>query len=207
MNYETRSYNGTELRAGDIDGEKPTLQGYAAVFDQYSETMKLLGKSFKEIIKPGAFTKSLESRDVHALFNHDSNLVLGRKRAGTLRITEDQTGLAVEIDPPNTGYARNLMESVKRGDISQMSIGFRCNEDVWRKEEDVWIRELREVELYEVSPVVFPAFSDTTIALRSLELANKQQDNVLALELKEKDAYLQEQFTRKRKLLALLILS
>lgn len=142
----------------------PVLVGYAAVFDELSEEMW----GFQERIAPGAFAKSLGG-DVRALFNHDPNLILGRTRSKTLRIKEDQRGLLVEIDPPDTQLARDLVVSMRRGDVDQMSFGFRTKKDSWDEVNGKVIRTLIDVELFDVSPVTFPAYPQTDIAVRSLE--------------------------------------
>jgi uncharacterized protein len=148
----------------DEEGRK--LVGHAAVFNTETD----LGW-FREMIAPGAFKDSIQVDDVRALFNHDSNFVLGRNKAGTLTLREDDLGLAVEIDPPDTQWARDLMHSMERGDISQMSFGFeiKSSEDQeWREEEGKKdLRIVKRAKLWDVSPVTFPAYPDTDIAVRS----------------------------------------
>lgn len=115
-------------RRGDSD--IPTLVGYAAKFDQVTD----IGGFFNEVIRKGAFTGTIEDKDdVRALHNHDQNIVLGRTGPGTLRLKEDETGLRVEIDPPDTQQARDLMVSIDRGDIDQMSFGFTVEEEKWNR--------------------------------------------------------------------------
>lgn len=163
---EARCLAAAELRAEDVDG-RPQIRGYAAVFNSLSEDLG----GFREVIRPGAFARGLAKADVRALINHDRNLVLGRNTAGTLRMLEDSRGLRVEVDPPDTSYARDLMESMKRGDISGMSFRFYVDEDgdEWRSEPDGVIRELRSVSIDDVSVVTYPAYPDTTVAVRSLD--------------------------------------
>ena len=101
-----------------------------------------------------------------ALWNHDTNHVLGRTTAGALRLDEDGHGLKVEIDPP--GSAAGFVESIERGDVSQMSFGFKVLEDRWDEDEEGQdIRTLLRVKLYEVSPVAFPAYPDTEVGVRA----------------------------------------
>jgi HK97 family phage prohead protease len=153
---------GLELRA---DGQKPMIRGYAAVFDKPSEPMGWDG-GFTEIVKPGAFTKSLQESDVRALWNHNPEQILGRTTSGTLRLSEDATGLAVEIDPPD--WASAYVESIRRGDVTQMSFGFRAVKDRFSTTSDGnTVRELVEVRLYDVSPVAFPAYPDTSVEARA----------------------------------------
>lgn len=148
-----------------MDGESGKITGYAAVFDKPTE----LWSGFQEVVRPGAFAKTIRESDVRALFNHDPNFVLGRNTAGTLRLWEDTKGLGYEIEPPDTEFAKGLVESLRRGDISQSSFGFWVVKE--RRTEDnaagVTTRELLEVELQDVSPVTFPAYEDTQAMVRS----------------------------------------
>jgi len=158
-----------EVRAA-ADGAPAKIVGHAAVFNSAAE----IGSSFREQIMPGAFADSIGSDDVRALFNHDPNYVLGRNTAGTLRMSEDDIGLAIEVDPPDTQWARDLMVSIGRGDISQMSFGFCALEETWDYAEDgSATRTLKKVRLFDVSPVTYPAYDDTDVAVRSLEQFRK----------------------------------
>ena len=154
-----RRYMPSELRVeGD---ESPKIRGYAAVFGELSENLG----GFREKISAGAFAKSLDA-DVRALWNHDPGVVLGRTKSGTLRLEEDERGLFVEIDPPTE--ARSYIESIQRGDVDQMSFGFRVVKDAWEQTDDYSIRTLIEVDLFDVSPVTFPAYPQTSVAIRSV---------------------------------------
>ena len=161
---ERRAFGVVEIEVR-AEGASPMIRGHAAVFEKLSEDLG----GFREKIAPGAFANSLAG-DVRALFNHDANLVLGRTTAGTLRLSEDKKGLAVEIDPPDTETARHIMESMRRGDVTQMSFGFRTIKDQWERgaagKPDT--RTLLDVELFDVSPVTFPAYPQTDVAVRSL---------------------------------------
>ncbi len=152
-----------EVRATENDSEPAVLVGYAALFGELSEDLG----GFQERIAPGAFSKSLGG-DVRALFNHDPNLIIGRTRSGTLKLSEDQRGLRAEITLPNTSAARDLLESVRVGNVDQMSFGFRTISDNWEDHEGKIVRTLLEVNLFDVSPVTFPAYPQTEIAKRSL---------------------------------------
>jgi HK97 family phage prohead protease len=123
---------------------------------------------FREEIAPGAFSDSL-GEDIRALMNHNTGIVLGRTRANTLRLFEDATGLGFELDLPETTAGRDLAESIRRGDITQMSFGFETLSDEWRMEDKAEIRTLKKIRLFEISPVAFPAYPQTEVALRSLE--------------------------------------
>lgn len=155
-----------EVRVEDGETDDPIITGYAAVFEQWS--LDLGG--FREIIHKGAFSKTLkDGADVRSLFNHDSNIVLGRTTANTLKVEEDEKGLRVEIKPPKTRTVEDLvLTPMRRGDINQMSFGFRTVKDVWGKDETGHFRELQEARLYEVSPVTFPAYPQTSVQVRSV---------------------------------------
>jgi HK97 family phage prohead protease len=147
----------------------PTLRGYAAVFDSETD----IAGMFRERIARGAFADAITkaSADVHALFNHDPNLVLGRMKAGTLRIAEDDKGLSVEIDPPDTQDARDLIAKIERGDIDQMSFAFtmRGGRQSWDDSRKPPLRTIEQVgDLYDVSVVTRGAYPTTDVGVRSL---------------------------------------
>jgi HK97 family phage prohead protease len=152
----------TELRS--VESETPALEGYAALFDTLSE--ELWG--FRERIAKGAFAKTIKADDIRFLFNHNADHVLGRNRAKTLSLNEDDQGLKFRV-APGTQFAGDLAESVKRGDIDQCSFGFYVVTDNWKKENGVIVRTLEEVELFDVSLVTYPAYKDTTASVRSAQ--------------------------------------
>lgn len=168
----TRDFDITGLTTRDVDeGNVNVISGYAAVFN--SKT--LIGDYFEETINPGAFSKTLATGggdgDIRALFNHDWGNVLGRTQSGTLRLEEDERGLKFEVDLPNTSVARDLVESMKRGDINQCSFGFIPTEEIWDYASEPMVRTINEVKLFEVSVVSLPAYDDTEVSLvRSKEL-------------------------------------
>jgi hypothetical protein len=155
----------TEVRANDT-GNGWKLTGYAAVFDSEAS----LG-NFTERIARGAFRKVLKRAelDVAALFNHDQNLILGRTTNGTLTLREDPRGLVYEVDVADTSYGRDLKVLLERGDVTQSSFAFRVKSDgqQWSEGEDgTLIRTITEFDdLLDVSPVVYPAYADTTSAV------------------------------------------
>lgn len=165
---EMRTFDITNLttREGD-EGNQNVISGYAAVFN--SKTV--IGDWFEEIINPGAFSKAIAGGDVRALFNHDWGNVLGRTKSGTLKLEEDERGLKFEVELPNTTVARDLKESMQRGDINQCSFGFYPTEESWDYSTEPALRTINEVELFEVSVVSLPAYDETEVALvRSKEL-------------------------------------
>ncbi len=165
MSLEYRSFAIVPEIEERADNGLPRLRGHAAVFNSLSEPMY----GFREQIAPGAFAESIGKDDIRALWNHDTSHVLGRKSAGTLILTEDERGLAVDINPPNTTWAKDLLISIKRGDITQMSFGFRVLTDSWAKVDGDEVRTLEKVQLFEVSPVTFPAYSATDISTNSAD--------------------------------------
>lgn len=161
--WETRTI-GIEGRAELSEDRR--IRGYAIVF--HRKSLDLGG--FKEIILPEAVDRTLrENLDVRAYFDHDSSKVLGRTRAGTLRLDKDPHGLRVEISPPNTTLAKDIIVSIKRGDITGMSFRFQTITDDWHMEDGLPIREVSDMIIGEVSVVSEPAYEDTAVAVRSLQ--------------------------------------
>jgi len=164
---ETRFVKGTELRLTG-DDKDPVLSGYIAVFNQLSEDLG----GWKEKIAPGAFAETVKIHDIRALWNHENDLVLGRNTAGTLELSEDETGLAFKNRPPDTSWFRDRVVSLKRKDVTGSSFGFYTDLDEKSTEPDgTRIRILKKVTLVEVSPgVTFPAYRQpkTELACRSV---------------------------------------
>ena len=172
-----------EIREGE-DDEGKKIRGHAAVFDKLSQDLG----GFKEIIHSGSFLATIKKDDIRALFNHDSNLILGRNKAGTLTITEDNEGLYYEVEPPDTTYANDLMVSIERGDVTQGSFAFniagKSGETwevdgkkvdmgeafmaMWGDEKKQVVRHVWKARLYDVSPVTYPAYTETDVKIRSI---------------------------------------
>ena len=171
---ETREFEiALELRE---EGDEMTLTGYAALFNSRSENLG----GFTEVIAPGAFSRSLKSRnDVKLLWNHDTSAVLGSTRAGTLKLEEDARGLKVTASLPNTTHGRDARELVKRGDVTGFSFGFTIpgrGGDEWNSEGTE--RTLKSVRLHEVSLTPFPAYTATngTAQMRGLDKVAKRAE-------------------------------
>lgn len=163
----------TVLLRAEESGSGRKAVGYASVFNSWTTLYKSPYSEVREVIRPGAFRNAIaEGQDVRALWNHDSNHPLGRTTAGTLRLSEDGHGLKVVIDLPDTTVGRDLIVSMGRGDVSQMSFAFipRKGGEVAgrRREGDVEINEvqIKDVDLFDVSIVTYPAYEDTRVALR-----------------------------------------
>jgi HK97 family phage prohead protease len=161
-----------EVRAAGSDDGARTVVGYAAVFN--SET-DICGY-WTEVIAPGAFSRSLGENDVVALCSHDTGRVIGRQSAKTLRIEEDDKGLKVEIDLPDTTDGRDLAVLIERGDITGMSFGFCTRKQEWDETVDPPKRTILDVDLLEVTVTAFPQYTDTEIGLRSLEGARQERE-------------------------------
>jgi hypothetical protein len=164
MNRENRQLRtaATEFQTRE-DGEELTIEGYFAVFNSDYD----LGWGMSESIAPGAFTSSLAG-DIRALVNHDTTLVLGRTSAHTLEVRQDERGLWGKITiNPNDSDAMNLYARVKRGDVTQCSIGFDIldEETEYRGEDVHWT--IKDVKLWEVSACTFPAYEETAISARA----------------------------------------
>jgi len=193
---EIRTLPLEELRINNLE-EKRFIEGHAAVFDSWSETLGGIFP-FKEKVRKGAFSQTIEKDDIRALFNHDPNYVLGRNKAGTLELKEDERGLYERIIPPDTQAARDLITSIERGDINQMSFGFTVEEEKWDTVEGIDVRELRKVKLFDVSPVTFPAYPSTDVGVRAMESYENYRAEVRNKEeMKSKEA---EKMAAKRKI-------
>jgi len=171
-NIERRYHIGDKVEVRSTDGKK-VIGGYAAVFNSFSQDLG----GFVEKIAPNFFDKVM-SNDVRVLKNHDSHYVLGRTTSGTARLKRDDKGLYFEYDDPGTSYSNDLSISIDRGDISQCSFGFVVAKDEWIKRADGnWERTLLECEaLYDVGPVTYPAYTDTSVAARNMEEVRKKQE-------------------------------
>lgn len=156
----------TNLQTRSDDETEKVIEGYFVVFNSETE---LFPGAFEEIA-PEAFNNTL-SNDIRALINHDTNLVLGRTKAGTLELEVDEKGLfgRIKINENDTD-AMNLYERVKRGDVDQCSFGFNIlKEDVEHRDDGTIKWTIREVDLHEVSVVTFPAYQETSVQARMRE--------------------------------------
>ena len=181
-NIEYRNFN-LELRGED---ESRHIEGYGSVFN--SRSLDLGG--FKEIIAPGAFDGVIERSDVKALLDHNAErgiLARSRNGKGSLSLELDERGLKYSFDAPHTNLGDEVVEGLKRGDYSQSSFAFTVESESWTKEEDgSYLRTINKIgNLYDVSIVANPAYTDTSVALRSLDAFKAQEETQIPEEVKE----------------------
>lgn len=167
------------IRAAADEETMPVFTGHAAVFNVRTAIGNPLRWGFYEEIAPGTFTKTLQEGDARFLIDHDTSLLMARVSADDLRLAEDKTGLAVDADlDVELSYVRDFVRNLEKRRITGMSFGFRVVKDDWNTETvetsdgqsaEVEIRTIREVELFEVSAVTFPAYEETDAALRALQ--------------------------------------
>jgi uncharacterized protein len=169
-----------ERRASPAEprAEGRSLSGYAARFNVEAR----IGDAFTEVIMPGAFAVSLRSRDIVALLDHDRTQILGRTKSGTLKLSEDATGLVFALDLPATSLANDLLELAKRGDIGGASFGFLPVDQSWPAKDR---RVLRSVDLHEVSIVsAWPAYEGTSVNVRRLQDAAEGRHQMTRVRLR-----------------------
>ena len=161
------------------EGGQATVTGYAAVYHREDDpgTEYRLWEGAVERISRSAFDRALaEKDDARALFNHDSNFVLGRAASGTLRLSSDDTGLRYDIDLPDTQAARDVAASIQRGDITGSSFAFEVEKASWEEREGgPDVRNIDSVRLFDVGPVTYPAYESSTTGMRSVEAGSAAQ--------------------------------
>lgn len=163
--------------ASGLTADGRILRGHAVVFHSLSHDLG----GFRERILPSAVDRTLrESADVRALIEHDPQRIIGRTTAGTLTLRKDGDGLLAQIDPPDTAYARDLLISVERGDVTGMSFRFRVRPggERWHNDQGIVTRDISDMDIREVSIVTFPAYdaTDVGVALRSLDAFKRDMD-------------------------------
>jgi HK97 family phage prohead protease len=168
-----------ELREEDGEsGKTTTIVGHPVLYGVWSEDLG----GFRERIMPGAASKTILESDIRALWNHDPSYVLGRTKAGTLELTEQAKGVRMRVTPPDTTWATDLAKTMRRGDVDQMSFAFRVVGPSWNNREggkppvgtgEVWNgdyteREVYQFQMYDVSVVTYPAYTQTDASARML---------------------------------------
>lgn len=169
-----RRFSEGEVSAGTIEAENRNILGYAAKFNQLSKSLKTIEMKsmkiieFKERLLPGCFD-GVDMADVVALYNHDENLILARTSSQTLVLEIDETGLAYSFESPTTSAGNDLLVSLKRKDITGSSFAFTVKEDRWIEDPaEGIIREVVKIDrLYDVSPVINPAYAESEVEMDS----------------------------------------
>jgi uncharacterized protein len=184
-----------EIRAKDENEDNRTISGAIKYNNESREMRDYWGDSFVEEIAEGAFAESLKQRGVVGLWSHDTSQVLGNTKSGTLRIDNTQTELRFELDIPDTSVGNDAWALIKRGDVDGVSFGMKVTKEKWSSEErdegKIYKRTILDAELYEISPVAFPAYPSNEVAVRSLDehkenerrSVNEYRKRKLALEL------------------------
>jgi len=165
------------------------ISGYAAVFYNAEDRGSAFGlwDGAEERIMPGAFSRAIaEKDDARALFNHESDKLLGRVSAGTLQLSEDSRGLHYSISLGNTTAAKDVREMISRGDLTGSSFSFKVTEEFWSEDEGTQIRNIKGVELFDVGPVTFPAYEASTANSRDIEGAKESQEEFEREKVKER---------------------
>lgn len=169
-----------ELRDSPSGGRMAV--GYAFRYGAVSENLG----GFVETVMPGAATRTIQQDDLRALYNHDPNNLLGRMGAGTLRVTDDNVGLRYQIDMPDTALGRDLSTLIARGDVAGSSFTFipmGARSVSWaRTERGFPLRQIRAMKMRDLGPVVFPAYPDADVSMRSLALSSLAEQRSLPLE-------------------------
>jgi len=153
----------------DGEGDKPAhVTGTASVFyDGTPDTEFSLWDGAVERVMPGSFKRAIKEDDVRGLFNHNPDNLLGRNVAGTLDLKESKAGLEYDATAADTQVARDVRTHIARGDVTGSSFGFIATDEQWRTEDELEIREIRGVRLFDVGPVTFPAYEGTEAGVRS----------------------------------------
>jgi uncharacterized protein len=168
-----------EIREASEENEKRTISGSIKYNTESAEMRDWWGDTFVEEIAEGAFDESLKVRDVVGLWSHDTSQVLGNTKSGTLRIENTKKELRFELDIPNTSVGNDAWELIKRGDVDGVSFGMKVTKDKWSSEnrdgKKIYKRTILNAELYEISPVAFPAYPANEVSVRSLDEYREQQ--------------------------------
>lgn len=170
------------------DAEVGIISGYGSVYyDGSPGSQYELYPGVFERVMPGAWDRVIsENDDARGLFNHDTNMILGRRSAGTLRLISDPRGLRYEIDKSSTTVYANLKEWIARRDVTGSSVSFQVSDEQWLKENGQRIRLIRGFKpLYDVGPVTFPAFEATSAGIRAAGLENEWRESLKQWEAKE----------------------
>ena len=175
---ESRDFFGAIEYKTDSEGKGKKLKGYSARFGEITDLYW-----FDEEIMPGAFLNAIKDDDVRALIDHNPSLIIGRNKANTLELLEDNIGLFAIIDPPDTTAGKDIITSVERGDVTGQSFSFRVNEENWisgkkRGEGKNDLRQIKDVMLRDVSIVTYPQYKTTDISYRNKISKSESLENI-----------------------------
>ncbi|UBK35691.1 HK97 family phage prohead protease [Clostridium perfringens] len=188
---EIRKIIVTDLETRTLeDTEEKVISGYINKFNTRSQYM-----GFYEEVAKGAFDKTLaDGHNIYAMYNHNSDMILGSTRSGSLKLNTDNIGLHFELRiNPNISYASDIAELVKSGDLEGCSFGFWVTDDEWTYTEDkIDLRIIKELELIEVTITPFPAYLDSEASCRSFDLHNEEVEKAKGLRDLEKEIELLE---------------
>lgn len=188
---EIRKFIVTDLETRTLeDTEEKVISGYINKFNTRSQYM-----GFYEEVAKGAFDKTLaDGHNIYAMYNHNSDMILGSTRSGSLKLNTDNIGLHFELRiNPNISYASDIAELVKSGDLEGCSFGFWVTDDEWTRTEDkIDLRIIKELELIEVTITPFPAYLDSEASCRSFDLHNEEVEKAKELRDLEKEIELLE---------------
>ncbi len=166
MRTNCKAFLPGKVEVRDVGGKEYFI-GTPVVYDSPSE---LIYGCFREYIKPGAFDEHLNTNpDILCLRDHNPDKLLGRTSSGTLKITRDATGLHIECERPNTTYALDLAEQIRRGDINGMSFGFDVTDDEWYMADAIRTRDVIKGKVFEFSYVTLPAYKGSVADIRSMQ--------------------------------------
>lgn len=172
-----------QIREADGDESARTIAGAIKYDTDSAEMRDYWGDTFIEQIAAGAFDESLKTRGVVGLWSHDTSQVLGNTKSGTLRIDSTPTELRFELDLPNTTIGNDTWESIRRGDVDGVSFGMSVTKDKWSSEDreggKVYKRSILNAELFEISPVAFPAYPANEVSARSLQEFKEEEKRSL----------------------------
>lgn len=167
------------------DSEKKVIQGYAVVFDSWTD-ISSWGEIWKECIRKGAFTQSLKKNSILALYNHDFNNVLARKDVN-MKLVEDDKGLYFEIELPDTTQGNDLYELINKGIVNQCSFSGYVRKNIWSEDEgENILREILEIDLIEITITPIPAYEVTEAEVkRSREIKSTKENKEDKLDFEE----------------------
>lgn len=173
----TLEYRSYDMMDAKVDKDKRIIQGRAVVYNSMSNELRTSnGDKFKEIIQPGALSLSLERNDILAYKEHNPEMLLGRKSAGTLMLEDRADGLYVTINIPETSYGEDTLVSAMRGDLKGFSFGFNSPKAKTYSRSGEKIREISSLNLREVSVVANPAYSETSLNVRSEDFVEETKE-------------------------------